>query len=417
MGYERELEFFELAMGKLRIQTMRIPLSDMSFHRPDFGLRAFLGHEARYERALREFFRNAGDNVVYRLLDEFECSYYFFLLPDLPEQTAMLVGPFSHLEITREDLRKKAAALGVEPERYVRFESYFASVPVISDGAPIHAMVSALGERLWGGANAFEIEDISLAFSDLEPASQGSEEKMLSDEELLQRMRLLEERYALENRMMELVSKGRSQQVLLSMGKFSSLTMESRSPEPMRNAKNYAIILNTILRKAVERGGVHPLYIDRISSDFARRIERGGSWKDFGELLQTMVRDYCALVKRFAIADYSPLVQRVIARVDLDLTADLSLNAHAEALEVNSSYLSALFKKETGQTITEFVMTRRMDHAKFLLRSTRLSVSEVARQCGISDDNYFTKLFKKYVGETPRQYRQNDRRYSPKEAR
>ena len=92
--------------------------------------------------------------------------------------------------------------------------------------------------------------------------------------------------------------------------------------------------------------------------------------------------------------------------VQYDLTADLRLKAIAERLNVNSSYLSALFHQEYGCTLTDFVNKSRIDHSIILLKSTSKPVQEIANECGIGDVNYFIKLFKKYTGFTPRHYRE-----------
>ncbi|MDF2513281.1 MAG: AraC family transcriptional regulator, partial [Herbinix sp.] len=94
-----------------------------------------------------------------------------------------------------------------------------------------------------------------------------------------------------------------------------------------------------------------------------------------------------------------------IIRIDMDLTADLSLNAISEELNVNASYLSNLFKKEIGSTLTEYVNRKRVEHGILLLNSTKLQIQTIAQYCGIPDLNYFTKIFKKNIGKTPREYR------------
>ena len=68
--------------------------------------------------------------------------------------------------------------------------------------------------------------------------------------------------------------------------------------------------------------------------------------------------------------------------------------------------LSALFKKETGKPLTEYVTRKRVEHAAYLLRSTSMQVQTVAQQCGILDVNYFAKMFKRYTGKTPKEYRE-----------
>lgn len=102
---------------------------------------------------------------------------------------------------------------------------------------------------------------------------------------------------------------------------------------------------------------------------------------------------------------FSLLVQKVVTRIDSDLTADLSLKTQAQLLNVNASYLSTLFKKETGMTLTDYVNKKRMDNAVFLLNSTNMQIQNIAQYCGIPDVNYFTKIFKKYIGKTPKEYR------------
>ena len=92
-------------------------------------------------------------------------------------------------------------------------------------------------------------------------------------------------------------------------------------------------------------------------------------------------------------------------QIDTDLTADLSLYSLAKHLNVNASYLSSLFKKETGSTLTDYVNRKKVRHAAHLLHTTNVQIQAVAQYCGISDVNYFIRIFKKYMGKTPKEYR------------
>ena len=90
-----------------------------------------------------------------------------------------------------------------------------------------------------------------------------------------------------------------------------------------------------------------------LSSRFAHQIEALTSEEDAFSLQKEMAHKYCLLVKNHSMKGYSLLIRKVLTRIDSDLTADLSLKSQAELLGVNSSYLSTLFKKETGSTLTE----------------------------------------------------------------
>lgn len=114
------------------------------------------------------------------------------------------------------------------------------------------------------------------------------------------------------------------------------------------------------------------------------------------------------LVKKHPTKNYSQLVQYIIARVDFDLTADLSPKANADALNVNASYLSPLFKKETVTTSANYVNRVRIEQTIYLLNFTELPISTVGQRFGIQDDSYFTKIFKKCTAITPKQYLQQN---------
>lgn len=85
--------------------------------------------------------------------------------------------------------------------------------------------------------------------------------------------------------------------------------------------------------------------------------------------------------------------------------ADLSLTEVASQVNLNSSYLSTLFSQETGQTFKEYLTGVRIDQAKQLLRTTSLKSVEIAERVGYNDPHYFSTVFKKSTGLSPRNFR------------
>jgi two-component system response regulator YesN len=83
----------------------------------------------------------------------------------------------------------------------------------------------------------------------------------------------------------------------------------------------------------------------------------------------------------------------------------LSLNAVAAAVNVSPNHFSAIFARETGENFINYVTRIRMEQAKSLLRTTKLRTADVAYEAGYSDSHYFSYVFKKHVGLTPREYR------------
>lgn len=72
---------------------------------------------------------------------------------------------------------------------------------------------------------------------------------------------------------------------------------------------------------------------------------------------------------------------------------------------LSEGYFCNMFKSVTGHTAKEYMLIKRIDKAVDLLSSTEMTVLEIAMQCGFSDANYFSRIFKKYKGRTPSSYR------------
>lgn len=229
-------------------------------------------------------------------------------------------------------------------------------------------------------------------------------------EDILQRMKAMEARYAYENELMAMIRQGKYHRANLMLSGFSAFSFEQRVSDRLRNMKNYVIISNTIMRKAAEQGGVHPVYLDAVSSQFSRSIENMSSLDKLQDTLSDMLRSYCRLVRNKSTDRYSVPVQEAMAYIECNLSGDLSLQALSKAQNISPGYLSALFRKDLSKTLTAYVTEQRMETGAYLLRDTRLQVQAIAQYCGISDVNYFSKLFKKHAGMTPLRYRQHTKR-------
>lgn len=99
------------------------------------------------------------------------------------------------------------------------------------------------------------------------------------------------------------------------------------------------------------------------------------------------------------------IIRRVKELVGQHLSQDISLQFLAERVYLHPKYLSDMFKRATGQNLSDFVTERRMEKARKLLRETTLKVAEVAVMCGFANHKYFASLFKMQTGCTPTEYR------------
>lgn len=91
--------------------------------------------------------------------------------------------------------------------------------------------------------------------------------------------------------------------------------------------------------------------------------------------------------------------------IDLHFNEDINRNSLAEIVYLDTDYTAKLFKKETGISLINYIIQKRIDTAKDLLNNTTLSVNQISDKVGYGNYSYFTKLFKKETGYTPMDYR------------
>ena len=410
MEHTAELEFLVKILRRMRLQTVCIEPFKMQKECLDLGLRKFLGMGEGCGELLGRLQEWLCDNTIYKITDELECRYMLLKLPE--ENSVLLIGPYLSEEKTKESIFEEAARYNVQ-DKLRQLEICYAAIPAIADENILLTLLNVFGETLWGGRMNFEVTELECE-SCTEPHSVARDEDSREAEEIMMHMRAIEERYAYENELIETVAQGFSHRAELMVSSFTKGLMEHRAKDRLRDVKNYCIICNTLMRKAAEKGGVHPMHIDSASSAIAKRIESVGSFNDGKELMKEVIRTYCRLVKKNHSKQYAPFVRKTVAYIESDLAGDLSLHKLAQLQNINASYLSTLFHKETGKTITEFVNEKRMELASHLLGTTQMQIQTVARHCGMSDVNYFSKIFKKIYGVTPRQYREENRAYITK---
>lgn len=396
------IQLLEKLLTVHSIQLTRVTPPFTGLDQFDYGLRKALDPAFDWEDFGSGLLQSLQDYTLMCVEGVFELHFAMFRLPD-EEDLAYIAGPWITGPRSEKSVEWCKKNLTEEGQRAVT--EYYNAVPLLEDGI-IPGELHATLEMVFP-ADRFETivnhEFMPLNFRpDLrfftEPAfSQGIPAAML------------EQRYQSENVMLDAVTRGDAPAALAAMQSNSRFKLEERFNNPLRHRKNFAIIFNTLLRKSIEKASVHPYYIDRISTKYALRIEALTSEKEYLNMVRDMVREYCAYVQRYSLKDYSPLVQKVINHINLNLDSALSLKSMAAMCYISPSYLSNIFKQETNQTLTDYINTQRIHRAAGRLARTDLPIAAVAESVGIFDVNYFTKMFKKTMGTTPTQYRRENR--------
>lgn len=100
------------------------------------------------------------------------------------------------------------------------------------------------------------------------------------------------------------------------------------------------------------------------------------------------------------------LIKKAYEYIEDNFKREISLNEISEELNLSSYYFSKLFKDETGEGFVEYLTRKRVEKAKEMLKDPDKSIKETGCECGYSDPNYFSRIFKKATGMTPTEYKE-----------
>jgi two-component system response regulator YesN len=129
---------------------------------------------------------------------------------------------------------------------------------------------------------------------------------------------------------------------------------------------------------------------------------------DLNEQITLLLRFYNEIMERVTSPEDNKsgqLVSKMLVYIDANYMQDLYLERIATEMNLSSKYISKVFKDITGTNVTDYISMKRIEEAKKLLATTQMKNDEVAERVGIVSRATFFRLFKKYEGVTPQEYR------------
>ena len=124
-------------------------------------------------------------------------------------------------------------------------------------------------------------------------------------------------------------------------------------------------------------------------------------------ILQEQLGTYAGVIRKFHEdrRAKNPVIQSCIRHIHQHMPGKMDVGMLADELHVSPKYLSPLFARETGQTLTSYITELRIDEAKRLLETTDMSLLEISEMLSFCSQSYFCTVFKGITGVTPNVYR------------
>lgn len=184
------------------------------------------------------------------------------------------------------------------------------------------------------------------------------------------------------------------------------------SDDDFENSKTMAIVGITIITRAAISGGVNYELAYSLSDAYIQEINKVKKTDELNNIYFQAALNFTQLVaenKTNAKKDdendyYSGKVKKYINQ---HISSPIKVSDIAEYLQITPNYLSAIFKKNTGMNILEYINKTKIKLAKRLLRYSKLEQSQIAFNLGYASQSHFCLMFKKETGMTPKQYINN----------
>ncbi|HEX9060946.1 MAG TPA: helix-turn-helix transcriptional regulator, partial [Clostridia bacterium] len=140
--------------------------------------------------------------------------------------------------------------------------------------------------------------------------------------------------------------------------------------------------------------------------DVETLLNNMASKEQFAESIKKIILNILNFRDSKIVSRYENTIRKAKGFIDSNYPdPNLSLNNVAEHVNVSPSHFSTIFSQETGETFIEYLTKVRMKKAMEFLRTTTLKSSEIGYKVGYSDPHYFSYLFKKTTGATPKEFR------------
>lgn len=175
--------------------------------------------------------------------------------------------------------------------------------------------------------------------------------------------------------------------------------------DPIRGYKNFLISHNSLYAYSAEIGGMNPVLSHYLSEKYAILIESKKTINELKELHEYILNDYLDPANRISIYDNESLSAKVIYYVAINFRNKININNIADKFFVTRVHLMRTFKKETGMTINELIIQKRLYEACDMLKNRDLTITEIALMVGFSSSQYFSRIFHKRFGMNPKDYK------------
>lgn len=343
-----------------------------------------------------DFFEQFEDPVFAHVVIAYGIHFMIFCLPY--EEGYVLMGPLRYRKPVRDEVAEYIKKYRLEKKDFKALTKYLEDIT--DERASSDWFRYLINYRY-----EIDTKDIKVERFYYEEV----QEKGISVERPAEEAQLyLDERFELEQMLSSMVAQGKRRDAGIMLERMENISYSLRDG---MNDTVWLLYLNTICKQALAKEQIPLAYIEEIYASYIRDIanERGMTNERQKMYSARMLDDYCKIARDY-VAEHTQVKKSVKKAMDyvlLNYSEKISVNDIAEYLKITPNYLSSVFKKQAGISLTAYINEVRINSSLPLLANTDRSIQEVAEWVGMEDGNYFSRVFRKKMGISPSRYRKN----------
>ena len=317
----------------------------------------------------------------------------------------LILGPTRQFASTDQELREMAFRLDVPPEETEEFLTGMKSIIRM----PLESILQILctmnyilnGEKL-------TLQDITIYDSQQSTISRDAIAMQEAQSYVTDTIPTqdIHNTFSLEQTVMTIVRKGDTAALQEWLRSAPAVRGGIIAAEQLRQMKNTFIVSATLASRAAIRGGLGVDDAFGLSDAYIQKCELMNSPDQITNLQYHMVLEFTRRVERIRIGKQpSKLVTDVANYIQHHLSEPITAEDIAKALYLSRPYLSRKFIAEAGESLTDFILKEKISEAKRLLCYSDKALTAIGNYLGFSSQGHFSRVFKKYTGSTPGEYR------------
>lgn len=215
--------------------------------------------------------------------------------------------------------------------------------------------------------------------------------------------------YLLEKKLLSAIQQGLMNEALDLMQQINNIEKPVLARDTSRSIRNALIASCTLFTRAAINAGIDTEDAFDLSDVFIKHIELIDNRKELIQFEYEMVKQFVTLINQNRTKQYKYPVSRIVTYIYENSTSKITTKDLAREVHLSPDYLSRIFYDETGMHITDYIQRQKIEVAKNFLVFSDMNVTDIATLLSYCNASYFTNVFKKYEGLSPKQYRHDNK--------